>query len=149
LLFNRYIVYFRRFHFRLSKNNGELHEFHSISLTSDENRGLSNVLQFFLKILILVISLLQHHQLRLGQRPPLHALAEVLQAPVAQISSKERQRRPRQHLAQTELELDLVACGVSTPTTAPESKCKQSWQPPDDKVSLIRFPFLVAQFQSW
>lgn len=89
----------------------------------------------------------QPHQRQSARSRLHHAPAETLPAQV-EISSKEKPRRQRRHLAQTEPELDPEECGDSTLTTAPESKCK--WF--DHRCAtgdLFRF-ILVAQFQcSW
>lgn len=92
-----------------------------IAKVDTKPRRLSN---FAKNWLVFSSSLLQHHQLQLAQKPLLHVQEEVHQAQVDPISSKEKRPPQRQHRAQTELELDPEVCGDSTPTTAPESKCK-------------------------
>lgn len=75
------------------------------------------------RIILFLFSLLQHHQRRLARKPPHPVPVEMLPAPV-EMSSKEKPRLQRQHLAQTEPELDQEECGDSTLTTALESKCE-------------------------
>jgi ABC-type uncharacterized transport system involved in gliding motility auxiliary subunit len=69
-------------------------------------------------------SLLQLQIQQLAQKQQLHVELAVLQA-LVEISSKERQLpAQRQRLGTIELLDQLVVCGVSTLTTAPELKCK-------------------------
>lgn len=64
----------------------------------------------------------------LAQSQLLHVELEVRLPPVV-ISSKERQLQAPQLRREVIAPLDLlVACGVSTPTTAPVSKCKSCYQ---------------------
>lgn len=94
-------------------------------ITHDDFLQLQNFsTKRFITKISLSSSLPQHHQRQSARKPQLPVREEVLPAPAVEISSKERLQQQRQRLARTEPELDPAACGDSTQTTAPESKCK-------------------------
>lgn len=70
-------------------------------------------------------SLHQHHQLRLDQSQQRHEAPELPAHRLARMWNREKQQRPLPQLHEAvELELDPVACGDSTQTTALASKCE-------------------------